>query len=159
MLPPPVEGNGKVEAAMKPQTEADKVLQRYEDLGKQQEHAYGAIGSGVPNFNLKPPGAQAAALTGAEVPDGGVKAAAPTESTATDQKPAPAAKEPSKPAVATIPSVLGARPEKRAALSGTGGVASPAKATVPEGQPKSSGPVLPLGAPRKKASATPPPPQ
>ena len=160
MLPPPVEGNGKVEAAMKPQTEADKVLQKYEDLGKQQEHAYGAIGSGVPNFNLKPPGAQAAAPTGAEVPDGGVKAAAPTESTATDQKPAPAAKEPSKPAVATIPSVLGARPEKRAALSGTGGVvASPAKAPVPEVKPKSSGPVLPLGAPRKKATATPPPPQ
>ncbi|MBV9295450.1 MAG: hypothetical protein JO145_07735 [Acidobacteriaceae bacterium] len=63
--PPPPEADGKTAPAAKPQTEADKVLQKYDTLGKEEGHVYGAIGSTVPNFNAKPaaeskPPAQAA---------------------------------------------------------------------------------------------------
>ena len=51
--PPPEKGGEATETA-KPQTEADKVLAKYAELGKQEEHVYGAVGSSIPNFNLKP---------------------------------------------------------------------------------------------------------
>ena len=55
LSPPPPETN---EAARQPgglQTEADKVVEKYEQIGKDQNHVYGALASGLPNFNAKPP--------------------------------------------------------------------------------------------------------
>jgi len=52
--PPPID---KVTSGEKPggaQTEADKLVQKYEQLGKEQDHVYGAISSNVPDFNAKP---------------------------------------------------------------------------------------------------------
>jgi rod shape-determining protein MreC len=41
-------------AAEQVQTEADKIVQKYQAVGKEEGHVYGAIGSGIPNFNVKP---------------------------------------------------------------------------------------------------------
>jgi rod shape-determining protein MreC len=102
LLPePPSEGGPNGQQNPKPQTEADKILQRYSELGKEQNHAYGAYGSNMPNFNPKP-----------------VTASQPTAA-----KPA------------AVPSILGARPE------------APSPALQ---KPELRGPVLPLGAPRRK---------
>jgi len=110
--PPPAEGPETEAQAVKPQTEADKIRQKYDALGKEQSHVYGSYTSTVPNFNLKP----ASDTT------------QPVEKKAGVQPPAPA-------------------PAKQAA--------APQNAT--------SGPVLPLGAPRRRtppASTQPPaPPQ
>jgi rod shape-determining protein MreC len=54
MPPPPPEGTDTQAQTTKPQTEADKVLQKYDTIGKEQNHVYGAYGSAIPNFNLKP---------------------------------------------------------------------------------------------------------
>ncbi|HEY1265345.1 MAG TPA: rod shape-determining protein MreC [Terriglobales bacterium] len=51
--PPPETGEDAGPAA-KPQTQADKVVQKYDSIGKEQNHVYGAVGSPIPNFNLKP---------------------------------------------------------------------------------------------------------
>ncbi len=53
MLPPPPD-DGASKADVKPQTEADKVLHQYEEIGKQEDHVYGGLGSNLPNFNPKP---------------------------------------------------------------------------------------------------------
>ena len=55
------------------QTEADKMVQTYQQLGKQEDHVYGAMYSNMPNFNVKPvskppapsPAAGAATVLGA----------------------------------------------------------------------------------------------
>ena len=134
MLPPPPpdsETNGA--AAIKPQTEADKIIQKYDALGKEQGHVYGAVGSNLPNFNPKP----------------GAPAAAPQ--TAANKPPVAAAQSP---AADTQPSMLGARP---------GSKAPPPKPAAPAiNRPVDAGPALPLGAPRRKpaspsASEQPPP--
>jgi rod shape-determining protein MreC len=36
------------------QTEADKTLQKYQQLGKEEDHVYGAVYSNMPNFVVKP---------------------------------------------------------------------------------------------------------
>jgi rod shape-determining protein MreC len=55
MLPaPPREAGEDVGPPAKAQTQADKVIQKYVGIGKEQGHIYGAVGSPVPNFNLKP---------------------------------------------------------------------------------------------------------
>jgi hypothetical protein len=53
-LPPNEKGaeSGGVEQV---QTEADKVLGKYEALGKEENHVYGAVGSNLPNFNNRTP--------------------------------------------------------------------------------------------------------
>src|SRR6185437_2471364 len=51
---PPAETGDAVASASKPQTEADKIVQKYDSIGKQEGHVYGAVGSAIPNFNLKP---------------------------------------------------------------------------------------------------------
>ena len=51
--PPPAESGDEAAETTKPQTEADKIAQKYEEIGKDQGHVYGAIGSGVPDFNAK----------------------------------------------------------------------------------------------------------
>ncbi len=83
--PPPSEGGTDAPIAAKPQTEADKILQKYVVFGKEQSHVYGAIGSTVPNFNVK---------TAAEVKPSASTAVPPAVAT-----PAPAP-----------PAILGSRP-------------------------------------------------
>jgi rod shape-determining protein MreC len=54
-LPPPP--SEKENPAAKPgvmQTDADKLKQQYQKLGLDQGHVYGALASGLPNFNAKP---------------------------------------------------------------------------------------------------------
>jgi rod shape-determining protein MreC len=129
--PPPSETEGDSTRASKPQTEADKILQKYDAIGKAQDHKYGAYGSPIPNFNVK------------------------TDNPAQNQaKPQPDAKPQNppveKPSVNSPPPVLGARP-------GTNQPA--AKPETPAAKPaEPPGPVLPLGAPRRKpATPTPQP--
>ncbi len=137
--PPPPEGGSDAPATAKPQTEADKILQKYSALGKEQGHVYGGLGSSIPNFNSKATTAKAASTTGA-----------------------PATGAPA------TPTVLGARQMGKtstavktpAAAGKTPGAAPKPAASFP-----SQGPVLPLGAPRPKPAdqqkppALPPAPQ
>lgn len=51
--PPSETGEDGAQGA-KPQTQADKIVQKYESIGKDENHVYGAVGSSIPNFNLKP---------------------------------------------------------------------------------------------------------
>jgi rod shape-determining protein MreC len=58
-LPPPPQepGNDSKQPNNQPrptQTEADKVVQKYQQIGKEQNHVYGGLASGLPNFNAKP---------------------------------------------------------------------------------------------------------
>jgi rod shape-determining protein MreC len=57
MLPPPPmeKGNDSGQQPGTVQTEADKVVQKYQQLGKDQGHVFGALASGIPNFNAKAP--------------------------------------------------------------------------------------------------------
>ncbi len=123
MLPPPPDTGESGGIIAKPQTEADKILQKYDTLGKQEGHVYGAIGSTVPNFNPKPAGEGKPAAGPAPVVRPPQQAAAPA---------APAAPPP----------VLGARPGTRSTSSGT--TASKPQIDI------DTGPILPLGAPRRK---------
>ena len=60
MLPrPPPEKDTTSNEPGKVQTDADKVIQKYEEIGKEQDHKYGALYSNLPNFNAKPPAAPA----------------------------------------------------------------------------------------------------
>ncbi len=116
-LPPPPADSGASAPAAKPQTEADKILQKYDEIGKQEGHVYGGYTSNIPNFNPPPQQSNPAAATPAAAPN-----AADAKSTA----PKPAA--PVQPANTN------------------------------------TGPVLPLGAPRRKpatstATSTQPPQQ
>lgn len=77
--------------APKAQTQADKIVQKYADIGKQENHVYGGVGSAIPNFNAKP--ASASKQTAAP------PATAPTPKPATSTVPAPARS-----------AILGARP-------------------------------------------------
>lgn len=139
MLPtPPNDTDENSGAVGKPQTEADKILQKYGALGKEEGHVYGAIGSAVPNFNVKP----------------GAPAQAPA---AQNTPPSAQAPNPKKPEAETAqhsttppgsPAVLGSRPAPKST------------STAPATPNTSSGPILPLGAPRHKpASPEHPPPQ
>ena len=101
MAAPPAETGEDAAHAAKPQTQADKIVQKYAAIGKDENHVYGAVGSSIPNFNLKP----------------AVQAAA-------------------------APNPVGVGPS--------------APKAVPARQETTSDPILPLGAPRRKA-ATPAP--
>jgi rod shape-determining protein MreC len=52
---PPSDKDSNGSAVEQIQTDADKVVMKYQEIGKQQNHVYGAIGSAVPDFNPKPP--------------------------------------------------------------------------------------------------------
>ncbi|HMJ62213.1 MAG TPA: hypothetical protein VK493_10640, partial [Bryobacteraceae bacterium] len=52
--PPPAEPGNDSKQPKTTQTEADKVVQKYEQIGKDQNHVYGGLASGLPNFNAKP---------------------------------------------------------------------------------------------------------
>ena len=63
---PPGEKDGSGSAVDQVQTEADKVVGKYQAIGKEEGHVYGAIGSGVPDFNppKTPPPAALTTATG-----------------------------------------------------------------------------------------------
>jgi rod shape-determining protein MreC len=50
-LPPGGAGAKDAPATEQVQTEADKIVSRYQALGNEENHVYGAVGSAVPNFN------------------------------------------------------------------------------------------------------------
>lgn len=144
--PPPPDGSGGDIPAAKPQTEADKIVQKYDALGKAQGHTYGAYGSNLPNFNVKAGAAAAPQKQPAET----AKAAAgsdtdeaPATSTAENQ---PRPKAPADVEGSGPPAVLGARitPKPLAPR------AAPKPAPTATAPSANSGPVLPLGAPRRK---------
>jgi rod shape-determining protein MreC len=127
MLPPPPPDPGaNGTPAVKPQTEADKIVQKYDSLGKEQGHIYGGVGSNMPNFNLKPAGQPAQSPTA---------------------QPATAQNSPAKPVVAVSnnqPSLLGARPAPKPPAAKPAGQAANLDTTA--------GTPLPLGAPRRKSA-------
>jgi rod shape-determining protein MreC len=133
-LPPPPdekENGGALPGTI--QTEADKLRQKYQKLGKDQEHVYGAMYSNMPNFNAKPAPKQ-------PPPSGGAPAGAAT--------------------AIGLP-VLGA-PVKRSPADTTLPANTPAVPSAVKQRPPSIKPVLPLGSPRPKPrpdgfSSTPPP--
>src|SRR3954451_677399 len=124
-LPP---GAGASTPVVKPQTEADKVLERYQSIGKEQNHVYGGYGSPIPNFNVKPVTQPPASGSG-DVP--------------AKTNPNPAVPVPAN----TAPSVLGARPSPPKP--------PPASSATPEARPDTEyRPALPLGAPRRKPNTS-----
>jgi rod shape-determining protein MreC len=145
-LPPPPEDTPGGQQAPRLATEADKIKQRYQELGKQQNHTFGAIGSNLPDFNQR-------LQTDGQAESSGTGAAsrakpAPEQKTTPVQEPPKITPAP-RPATPSPsgPSVLGARPQTRTE-------APAAKPPAPAvSQP--AGPVLPLGAPRKKTSSPP----
>ena len=134
--PPPPEGSKNAPIAAKPQTEADKILARYESLGKEQGHVYGGLGSTIPNFNLKKPD------TATTAPAAAAKSTPPPVVGGAPQTKTPA------PATAPPPAsaILGSRQTPRPTIPDNRGAAS--------SSPTVSGPVLPLGSPRPKAPPT-----
>ena len=120
---PPNDADAAAAQSVKPQTEADKVREKYAAIGKEQNHEYGAYGSALPNFNLKPGSAQ-------------------PQQTAAQTQPA----QPSSPAEPAKTQPAAAAPD---AVLGAHAVAKPVPKTNATG-----GPVLPLGAPRRKSVTT-----
>lgn len=121
------------------QTEADKTIQRYEQLGKDEQHVYGAMYSNMPNFVVKPPPP---------------KPAVPVPGTSTNNAPAGSGAP-----VAAGQVVLGA-PVAHTQASATHAVNTQTGASHTTGTHATSthpgGPktVLPLGSPRPNASQT-----
>jgi rod shape-determining protein MreC len=141
MLPaPPDDQADKPE--VKPQTEADKVLHKYQDIGKDENHVYGGVGSSVPNFNTKP---GAAAKPAAPATQSG-------DTDATDGEAKPVEVAPKTPVVAPAPApprapaILGA--PRTTETTGTTTTATHQPASKPAAKPSDSN--LPLGAPRRK---------
>ncbi|MFL6353419.1 MAG: rod shape-determining protein MreC [Bryobacteraceae bacterium] len=140
MLPPPPEDSGtKPAQPSKPQTEADKVVEKYNVLGKAQGHVYGGVGSNLPNFNVKPSSEsnQTAQVGTAQQP-------APSNTVPQSQKKA----ESSPAGISNAPpTILGARAAPKT---------PPTKTAIPQEPAVKPALVLPLGAPRRKP-VTPPP--
>ncbi len=130
-MPPPPGNDEAATPEVKPQTEADKIIHQYENLGKDQGHVYGGIGSNMPNFNPKPAPKPAATTAEAAANSSGnaPSAALPTTN--------PAAVVPPR------PTVLGAP------RAGSGNPPVPKPANT-DRAPANDSPVLPLGAPRRK---------
>jgi len=145
MPPPPPEPGAINSPKAKPQTEADKIAQKYADIGAQQEHVYGAVGSNIPNFNIKlvPP---TNASTGAQAPQQNV-AAHVLGSAASETRPR---NDVTEIAPRNAPSALGASDAAKPSAAKTAPTAAHANA--------STSPILPLGAPRPKATPAPAPP-
>jgi rod shape-determining protein MreC len=143
-LPPPPSPAGGEAGAPRSQTEADKTLAKYQAVGKEQAHVYGGIGSNLPNFNPKAaPGAGTPANTGtapAKLPASGSTVA----SSSPNASPPPGVRPPGNSQPST-PAVLGSRPGIR--------LAPPQPTITAPGHDALSGPPLPLGAPRRKATS------
>jgi rod shape-determining protein MreC len=121
---PPPETKTESAAVAKPQTQADKIEQQYAEIGEKQGHVYGAIGSAVPDFNLKADGTPDPHL------DGNVGKGKPAAPPSTQPNPT---------------AVLGARGSKPPAPGEP--PVTPAKDALDQQ------PALPLGAPRHKREA------
>ena len=146
MLPPPPNDGTQDQQTVKMQTEADKIKQRYQELGQQENHVYGGYLSNLPNFNapLQGKGQPQTTAAGAAVPKPvTADANAPADKAAVKPNANPTA--PAQPTVAKKPDVLGARTSPE-----------PSTGTAQKTVPKPSGPVLPLGAPRPKPPVTTP---
>jgi rod shape-determining protein MreC len=100
--PPPAEPGNDSKQPKMTQTEADKVVQKYQQIGKDQNHVYGGLASGLPNFNAKP---NASAAPGTATPAPGTATPAPKV-----VPPTPAAASPVLPLGAPRP-----KPSERAA--------------------------------------------
>ena len=140
VLPPPPPENaarqapaaaGTAEGAKPPaaqpskaNTEADRLLERYEEIGKQQNHVYGGVGSRVPDFNAgsKAPAAKPAAPPKAEP--------APPEADEEDSVRLPSV---------TDPNAVKPKPAAPAGQTAPPAV-SPKKAPVPAAKPKPAAP-------------------
>lgn len=131
-LPPPPEDTNADQQTPKLSTEADSIKQKYVELGKEQNHQFGAVGSNIPNFNQT---SQPAGPTGQPVPAlAGSAPKTPPQGSTPPPKPQQAQPQPG------APSVLGARPQTHS---------EPVRKPAAEQTPAES-PALPLGAPRKK---------
>jgi rod shape-determining protein MreC len=130
--PPPPEKDTTSTEPGKVQTDADKIVQQYEAIGKEQGHKYGDHASNIPDFNAKPP---------APPPD--------QKTAATPAPPVGAATR------AATPSVLGA-PLGSSVQPLVARPAPPVNATPKQVAPHPvvPKPVLPLGAPHPKAPPT-----
>jgi rod shape-determining protein MreC len=139
MLPPPPDDSGaKPAQPSKPQTEADKIVEKYNALGKAQAHVYGAVGSNLPNFNVKQ-STEPNQTSQSGNPQVSSSPKAPAQSAEKVERSPP-------PTDNAAPTILGARPSSKA----------PTKSTAPQQQPAvRPDPALPLGAPRRKP-VTPP---
>lgn len=131
---PPPDSGAKNTQTPKPQTEADKVLQKYDAIGKEEGHVYGALGSNMPDFKRKPGDGTKETAQAQNSPNvaNSQAAGSPTKPTAPVTEPRP---------------LLGART----------GAKPPAPKANPE--PNASRPVLPLGAPRHNPTAPAPAPE
>ena len=148
-LPPPPDD--KVTNGAQPgraQTEADKLVQKYQQLGKEQNHVYGAIYSNMPDFNTKPAPKAAAAPSEANPSMPAVnRSAAPLGSAPVLGSPIQTAP----PRPASRPSTQGSPTQVTAPLNAP--PASAAKtpaAKPPTPHAPAAKPVLPLGSPRPK---------
>lgn len=124
MLPaPPPDAKSAESQTTQGRTQADEILHKYDDLGKQENHVYGAHGSNLPNFNAKPQ----------------TLAAQTAQAVKTTANAAPPQTQP--PASPKRPSILGARP---------GYTVPPATVSKATRQPAAPA-NLPLGAPRHRS--------
>ncbi|MDQ2774039.1 MAG: hypothetical protein M3Y57_03790 [Acidobacteriota bacterium] len=131
--PPPPDTSTDGTSGTKPQTEADKIVQKYDAIGKEQNHVFGGYMSNMPNFNAK---------------DGSAAKPAPSTGTAPGI-PAPAV--PVAPGPVAPSSILGARPGTKPLVT----VEPPPKALPATKKPARTDAEPPplLGAPRHKAPA------
>lgn len=103
----------------RPQTEADKIVQHYSEIGKEQNHQFGAYGSNLPNFNQK--AAQPPSVSGGITPPltpGGVLGSRPVP-TPQPQSSAPAPAQTQRPAVIDQGSGLLGSPKRKPAPAPT----------------------------------------
>lgn len=183
LLPPPPADVTNAPPDVRLQTEADKIKQRYVDIGKQQNHEFGGVGSNLPNFNpgtaKLPAGTAATTLptTPAQASPSGQAAPAVgiTRSTGPSVNGQNAAGQapPNQSGTAPKPDALGARPPQKQPASnpvgqtaGSSAAGNPSAGTSPAGNPTATkppvvkpktpppGPPLPLGAPKPKPKTT-----
>lgn len=133
--PPPADSEAPGAQTSKPQTQADKIVEKYDALGKEQGHVYGAVGSSIPNFNLKQ-GSEAK-----QTPQSGTSA------------------QPSAPLAGAPPPILGARPLPKAPSAKTAKPQQPPAAKpdalLPLGAPRRK-PVTPPSSPDPQKPQPPP---
>lgn len=153
MLPPPPSDAPVNDQTPKMATQADLIKQRYVELGKEEGHQYGAIGSNLPNFNSPQKQGAAPATTTPSAGANKSPAALENGTAVNGQKPvAPVQTAPiqtplPKP-VLSVPEILGARPQQHVP------VVQQRRPPVQQSVPAATGPVLPLGAPRKKPTVS-----
>ncbi len=123
-------------------TEADQIKQKYQELGKEEKHEYGTVGSNMPDFAQHSPAPAATPEQAKVAPGAGSASKSPNN--ASTLSPIPAQKMPAAvPAPYLPPTVLGERPQPKQTEKPA--AAQPVPRTVP-------GPPMPLGSPRKRAA-------